>query len=454
MTLPYAELSAQMSGQVVTPSEPSWAPTRQVFNLATDLRPAAVALPRDVDDVVAAVRFARDHGLRVAAQATGHNAAPYGGLDDVLLVDVRELQEVAIDDRARRVRVGGGVRWQAVTPRLSDLGLAALHGSSPTVGIAGYSLSGGMGWLARKHGLQSNSVTAVELVTADGQPVRVDAESEPDLFWALRGGNGNFGVVTAIEFAAYPIAELYAGAMFFPFERTSEVLRTWTKIAPTMPDEMTTWTRLLQFPDVPFVPEPMRGRSFAVVLGAYLGSEQAGRSLLEPIRGLGPVMDTFATVPPAVLGDMAMDPPDPLPYLSANALLGDLPIAGLDDLVAVAGPGSGSPLVMVELRLLGGALERPSPGAGARATLPGAFSMFAVGVPEDAASGATVKGYLDSVEGAVQPYRCGHYPSFVETPADASTLFDAETWARLQTVKAEYDPADLFRGNHHIPPAG
>jgi len=150
---------------------------------------------------------------------------------------------------------------------------------------------------------------------------------------------------------------------------------------------------------------------------------------------------------------MAMDPPDPLPIVSATALLSDLPSAGVDDLVAAAGPGSGSPLAMVQLRLLGGALGRPEPGAGARATLPGAFSMFALGVPEDERSAATNAAYLESVEDAVLPYRSGDYPNFVEEPADASGFFDADTWARLQQVKATYDPGDLFRGNHHIPPA-
>jgi FAD/FMN-containing dehydrogenase len=155
-----------------------------------------VALPLDVEDAVAAVRYARANGLRVAPQATGHNAGPLGSLDDTLLVDVRELQDVWIDALARRVRAGAGVKWERVAPRLSELGLAALHGSSPDVGIAGYSLGGG---IARKYGLQSNSVTAIELVTADGRFRRVDASNDPDLFWELRGGNGNFGVVTAIR---------------------------------------------------------------------------------------------------------------------------------------------------------------------------------------------------------------------------------------------------------------
>ena len=450
---PLTDLSAQMTGRVVTPSDPDWDATRQVFNLATELRPAAVVLPRDVNDVVAAVDYAAANGLRVAPQATGHNADAFGALEDVLLVDVRELQDVSIDPGAKRVRVGAGVKWERVVPQLSEHGLAALHGSSPDVGVAGYSLGGGMGWLARKYGLQTNSVTALELVTADGRAARVDAENEPELFWALRGGNGNFGLVTAIEFAVYPVESLYAGVMFFPFEQAGEVLHAWTELLPTLPDELMTWAKLLQFPDAPDVPEPVRGGSFTVIFGAFLGSEGEGRALIRPVRDLGPGMDTFAIVPPAALGDMAMDPPDPLPFVSTTALLSDLPSAGVDELVSAAGPGSGSPLAMVELRQMGGALARRSSGAGARATMPGSLAMLSLGVVEDDASAATATTYLESVERAVLPYRTGDYPNFVMEPSDASRFFDADTWARLQQVKALYDPSDLFEGNHHIPPA-
>ena len=451
-TTPLTDLSAQMTGRVVTASDPEWDATRQVFNLATDLRPAAVALPRDVDDVIAAVDYAGANGLRIAPQATGHNADALGALEDVLLVDVRELQDVSIDRGSRRVRVGSGVKWERVVPQLSELGLAALHGSSPDVGIAGYSLGGGMGWLARKYGLQTNSVTAMELVTADGRAARVDAVNEPELFWALRGGNGNFGLVTAIEFEVYPVENLYAGVMFFPFERAGEVLHAWTELLPALPDEMMTWAKLLQFPDAPDVPEPVRGGAFTVIFAAFLGSEGEGGALLRPVRDLGPAMDTFAVVPPAALGDMAMDPPDPLPFVSTTALLSDLPSAGVDELVSAAGPGSGSPLAMVELRHMGGALARRQPGAGARATLPGSLAMLSLGVVEDETSAATARTYLESVERAVLPYRVGDYPNFVMEPTDASRFYDADTWARLRRVKALYDPSDLFEGNHHIPP--
>lgn len=450
---PFADLSARMSGRVVTPSDPDWDAVREVFNLVADVRPAAVALPRDTDDVAAAVAFARAQGLRVAPQATGHNAAPLGALDDALLVDVRELQAVSIDAAARRARVGAGVKWERVTPQLSELGLAGLHGSSPDVGIAGYSLGGGMGWLARKHGLRANSVTAIEVVTADGRVRQVDAEHEADLFWALRGGNGNFGVATAIEFAVYPVEELFAGTMFFRFEQAGEMLNAWSELAPALPDEMMTWASLLQFPAAAPVPEPLRGGSFAVFQAAFLGEEGEGRALLRPLAELGPTIDTMGMVPPAVLGDMAMDPPDPLPLMSTTALLSDFSAARIDDLLAAAGPGSGSPLALVQMRHMGGALARRTPEAGARATLPGRFSMFALGVPGDEAMAAQVRTYLEAIERSVFPSRCGEYPNFVEEPADARAFFDEDTWARLRAVKADHDPDDLFKGNHHIPPA-
>jgi FAD/FMN-containing dehydrogenase len=351
------------------------------------------------------------------------------------------------------VRVGAGVKWAKVAPGLSEHGLAGLHGSSPDVGIAGYSLGGGMGWLARRYGLQTNSVTAIELVTADGRHVRTDAGNEPDLFWALRGGGGNYGVVTAIEFSVYPLEELYSGALFYPIEQAGDMLHAWKERLPAFPDELMSWASMLRFPDMPEIPEPFRGGSYGVVMAAYLGDEADGRELLRPLRELGPAIDTLAMNPPSELAELAMDPPDPLPLASAHLLLGGLPAASIDDLVATAGAGSGSPLAMVQLRHMGGALARTAPGAGARATLPGEVSLFTLGVTPDDESTKAVNEYLGAVEMTLRRHRVGEYPNFVEEPADASAFFDAETWARLREVKAEYDPDDLFRGNHHIAPA-
>jgi FAD/FMN-containing dehydrogenase len=443
-----------LDGAVVFPDDPRYDEARSSFNLLVDQRPAAVAFPPDAAGVAEAVALAHRLGLRVAPQATAHNQAPLGDMEDLLLVNVSRLQEVRVDPGARSVRVGAGTKWDRVAPRLSAHGLAGLHGSSPDVGIAGYSLGGGMGWLARKHGLQTNAVTALEIVTADGELIRVDADHDPDLFWALRGGGGNFGIVTAIEFDVVEVGELYAGAYFFPFERAEEVLHTWNAMRPALPDEFMSWASLLHFPPVPDVPAFARGRSYAVVMAAHLGSAAEGAALLRPLEELGPQRDTFAAVPPVVLGDLAMDPLDPVPFQSTSALV-DMPPEAIDAVLAAAGPeaGRGPTVTMLQLRQMGGALARATPGAGARATLPGDVSMFALGAVFDAPMHEAVDSALTDIDAALRPYRAGHYANFVEEPADASAFYDPATWARLRAVKAAYDPTDMFRGNHHIPPA-
>src|SRR3954454_18645741 len=226
----FSELQSRLHGQVLTDTDEAWDSARQTFNFLHDQRPAAVIRPANADDVAETVRYAAQRGLRVAPQSTGHNAGPMDGLEDALLVRTDALQDVEIDVGSRRARVGSGARWAGVADLASDAGLAALHGSSRDVGIAGYSLGGGMGWLARKHGLQANALTAVEIVTADGELRRIDHDNETDLFWAIRGGGGNYGVVTALEFELFPVPDLYAGALFFPFERAPEVMHTWHEL--------------------------------------------------------------------------------------------------------------------------------------------------------------------------------------------------------------------------------
>jgi FAD/FMN-containing dehydrogenase len=415
---------------ITYPGDPRFDEARGTFNLLIDQRPAAIALPHDEHEVAAAVRFARREGLQLTAQATGHNAGPLGALARTLLVNTSGLTGVEIDASARMVRVGAATKWEKVIEPLSELGLAALHGSSPDVGIVGYSLGGGLGWLARKYGMQCNSVTAIDVVTADGLLVRCDHEHEPDLFWALRGGGGNFGVVTAIEFRVYPVESVYAGSMFFPSARAGEVARAWRDLLPSLPDELTSQFSVTHVPDMPFAPEPMRGQSVAVLSAALIGDERRGRGLLEPVRSLGPMMDTFGVAAPIVLAALSMDPPNPLPYASTHALLDCVPDATVDELLQAADRASG--IVSLQLRHLGGAVGRAPAGAGVRRTL---------------------RGSLARVDEACAAHHAGQYASFVEQPADARAFYDAGTWAALRGIKGLYDPADLIRGNHHIPPS-
>jgi FAD/FMN-containing dehydrogenase len=438
-------------GAVVRPGDETWDLARRAWNLAVDQQPAAVAFPADVDDVKTIVRYARAAGLRVAPQRTGHNAAPLGALDDTIILRTDHLRGVEIDAANRRARVGGGARWEDVVPAASDLGLAALHGSTGDVSVVGYSLGGGLGWYARKHGLAANRVTAVELVTADGELVRAHADHEPELFWALRGGGGNFGVVTALEFDLIEQAADYAGVLFFPWERADEVLHAWHEWLPTTPDELTSVGRIMQFPPFPEVPEPVRGQSFALVEAVYLGSEDEGRELLEPLRALGPAVDTFAVVPPAGIAELHMDPPTPVPGVTDHALLGALSPAAIDELVAVAGAESGSTLLSVELRQLGGALARSAPEHGAIGALAGEYAYFGVGIAPAPPVAAANRAQLDRVAAALAPYDAGRgYSNFEEQNGGADRFFDDETHARLRAVKAEVDPERLFQANHEI----
>jgi FAD/FMN-containing dehydrogenase len=432
------------------PGEERYDAARQAFNLTLDQRPALIAEPTDADQVAAVVRFAAAQGYRVAPQATGHNGAPLGSLEESVLLKTRAMQGVEIDASARRARVLAGSKWEEVVPRASELGLAALHGSSPDVGVVGYSLGGGMGWYARKHGLQTNSVTAIELVTADGEQVRTDADHEPELFWALRGGGGNFGVVTAIEFDLFPLEQVYAGTLFFPYDRAAEVMHAWREWTADTPDEITSTAKLLQFPPLPEIPEVVRGQSFAVVSAAYLGEQAEGAEIMRPLHELGAAMDTFAMVPPVALSELAMDPPDPVPYVSTSQVVGDLPAEGMDDLLDVTGPGSGSQLVAVELRQTGGALARTAEHHGALGSLAGSFVSFAVGVVMDEATAATAHAQLGLVHEALAPYGAGQYLNFAERDTDVRDAYAAGTYARLQAAKASYDPQGRFHANHEI----
>jgi hypothetical protein len=450
-TGPLAELRSRIEGRVVMPGDADFDHARRAFNLMVDQRPAAVVEVTNAADVAATVRCAAEHGLRVAPQGASHNAAPLRLGNDVLLLRTGALDEVSIDAERRRARVGAGVRWAAVADAASEHGLAPLSGSSRTVGVAGYSLGGGFGWLARRHGLQANAVTAIELVTADGEIRRVDADNDPELFWALRGGGGSFGVATALEFDLFETPEVYAGALFFPFERAAEVMHAWYEWSRDLPEEIGTTVRVVQLPDLPELPDLIRGKSFTIVQTAYLGGESAGAEIVRPLVELGPELNTFAMVPPAALGFLAMDPEDPLPYVSATRLLGDLGEPGIEALVKAAGPGSGSTLASVELRLMGGALARSNGHHGARATLDGSYIMFAVGavmVPEQL---LPVQEQAEAVASALDPWaNGGAYASFVEQWTDASSFYDDETWRRLLAVRAQVDPGRLFRANHEV----
>jgi FAD/FMN-containing dehydrogenase len=437
--------------RIVMPHDESWDEARLAWNLAVDQQPAAVALPESARDVGAIVRWARERGLRIAPQGTGHNAHALGSLAHTVLLKTERMRAVAIDARAQRARVEAGVLWAEVTEAAAEHGLAALAGSSPDVGVVGYTLGGGVSWLSRRYGLAANSVTAIELVNAEGESVRADADQNADLFWALRGGGGSFGVVTALEFALYPITDVHAGVLFFPLERGAEVLRAWRRWVDTVPDEVTSVGRFLQFPPVPALPEHLRGQSFAVLEAASLLGQDASDELLRPLRELGPRLDTFATIPAHALDRLHMDPEHPVPGAGDGMVLSDLNDAAIDALVQTAGAGSHSPLFSVELRHAGGALARRVPGGGAVSSVNGRFLLFAVGMAPTPEAGTAVKAQVELVQNALAPWDAGRaYSNFATKRERGERLFGDLTYRRLQTVKATVDPDDVFRSNHPV----
>jgi FAD/FMN-containing dehydrogenase len=445
------ELRARVAGDVAAPGDESYETARLAWNLTAQQRPAVVVVPDRADDVLAAVSFAREHGLRVAAQGTGHNAMPLGEAEDVVLVKTHKMRGVEIDVENRVARVEAGALWKDVTGPASEHGLAALAGSSPDVGVVGYSLGGGIGWLARKLGLQTNSVTAIELVTADGRLVRADEHEHSDLFWALRGGNGNFGVVTAMEFRLYALESIVGGAMLWPAERAREVLHAWREWTATAPDEVTTSARIMNIPDMEGVPDLVRGRSLVIIDGAVVGSVEEADAILAPLRALAPEVDMFGPVPPVALSYIHMDPEDPVPGASTTALLGALPAEAVDAMIE--GFETSPLLLLAELRHVGGELGRVRQAHGALAKLDGDYLFFAggVSVPEIA---EPLREQLDAAKAALAPYANGReYSNFKEQATDPASFFGPATYARLRAVKSVYDPGNLFRANHEIPPA-
>jgi hypothetical protein len=447
-------LQLAVTGDIFAPGDAGYDQARQAWNLAADERPAVVVMAESALDVAQAVRFARAHGMRIAPQGTGHGAEPLEPLQGAMLLRTSRMRGVRIDPVSRNARADAGAVWQDVTVPAGEHGLAALAGSSPDVGVTGYTLGGGIGWLARRYGLAANSVTAAEIVTPSGRFVRTDASHEPDLFWAVRGGGGSVGVVTALEMRLYPVRELYAGALFFPIQRAKEVLYAWRAWTGMIPDEVTSLGRILRLPPLPEIPEPLRGRAFALVEAACLGDAGTGSELLSALRRLGPELDTFAMIPAPALQQLHMDPGQPVPNQGDGAFLADFPAAAIDALVALAGPDADTPLLSVEVRHLGGALARPALGGGAQPDVGAGYVVFAGGFTPTPELAGMVRAHARAVKDALAPWHASYdYYNFEETPAAASTVLPTASYHRLQEIKARYDPDQVIISTHPVWPA-
>ncbi len=404
----------------VRPGDPDWDEARRSWNLAIDQRPAAVVEAASVEDVQAVLRS----GARVAPQATGHGSELLPELEDAVLLKTSRLNQVTVEDGV--VRAGAGALAGDIAAAAGEHGLAPVLGLAASVGVTGLALGGGTGWLSRAYGLACNNVRAFEVVLASGEPARVDADHEPELFWALRGG-GTFAVVTAVELEAHPVAEVSAGMLAWPAEQAAEVLGQFQRWTWEVPECAGAVFRYLSLPDVDAVPAPLRGRRIVAVVAAHLGPHADGERLLAPLR-TGTLVDTFGPIGVADLVRVAGDPEQPLPTRGDSLLVRELDVDAVAGLLADL-----DPLGAFELRLLGGALGRSPRGHGALAKLDAAFSLFAGGPAPDAAAAER----LVEVRERMAPWTATQGLLNSSEPANA---FDAATWERLRAVREAYDP--------------
>jgi FAD/FMN-containing dehydrogenase len=449
-----AALRERCGDLVVIPGDPAYDQVRVPWNVAVDQRPAAVGLPRTAEDVQAIVRAAAALGLRAAPQSTGHAAGVLAqhDLSGVVLLRTDALAAVTIDADRRIAHIGGGAIWQSVVEAAAPHGLAAQHGSSPDVGVAGYLLGGGLSWYARSRGLAANDIVAIELVTADGEIVRAGVHEHHELFWALRGGGGNFGVVTGFELRLHPITDVYAGLFLWDIEHLDPVLRHWVAWGAEAPDEVTTSLRVMRFPPLPELPPFLRGRRVVVVDGVALGDDAHGEELVAGFRTLAPEMDTWGRTPASALTRLHMDPEGPTPSVGSGTLLCDLDEGGIRAFVDAVGPSARTSLLMAELRQLGGAVNRPVRDGGVVNRIDAAYVAFFVAVA--ATPELAVAGRVDAERArrALATWETGRsFLNFAERPVDPRTAYGHDAWVRLTRLRDRLDPQGVFLANHAVP---
>ena len=448
-----ASLRGLCGGAVHLPGDLGYELARAPWNLQVQHFPAAVAYPAFPDEVAEVVRAAADAGLHVAPQGTGHGAAPLEGrLHDAVLLRTSAMTELSVDAERRTARVGAGVLWGDLADAAGEHGLVGLHPSSPDVGVVGYTMGGGIGWYARRLGLQCNAVTAVEVVLADGTFVRATADQDADLFWALRGGGAPLGVVTAVEFDLYPLETTVAGFLAWDWTALEQVMPAWVRWCAEVPDAVTSAFRVLQVPPVDEAPVELHGRRLAVVDGAVLADDAAAAELLAPLRALRPELDTFARVPAASLVRLHLEPEGPSPGYASSTLVEELPAPAVEAVLAAVGPGSDTTLTVAEIRQLGGALAVPAEGGGALSCLDGGFLALGLGLDHDPGNWPQQREDAARYLAAVEPWTTGRqYLAMLDDNTDTRKAFPPGVHARLSAVRAAVDPHGLFVHQHAVP---
>jgi hypothetical protein len=432
---------------VLSPGEVGYDDQVSGFNVAVTHAPQIVVAAECAEDVLAAVRYAAGAGLPVAVQATGHRA--HLSFTGGLLINTQAMNSVSIDPVSRTATVGAGTRWRAVLDAAAPYGLGGLCGSTSNVSVVGYTLGGGLPVLGRAFGFAADRLRSVQLVTADGQLRTVDASSDPELLWALRGAGAGLGIVTSMTFELVELSQIAGGGIFYPGEHAAAVLAQYAQWIRNVPEQLCSSLAFLRLPPVPDLPEPLRGQFTMHLRIAYPGELAELAALLEPMRRCAPaVIDAVGELAYPQLDAIHQDPDHPVPFAERGCLLEDLSPALQQVLIEQAGPDSSCPLLLVELRHLGGALRTCRTGGDdAVGGRDAGLNLFTVGVLAGPAAGAVLPG-LAAVHDAVRPHATGR--TFINLAGPATDAADrARAWApaqdeRLRRVKATLDPGNLF----------
>jgi FAD/FMN-containing dehydrogenase len=452
MTIAMDELTGRVQGRLLRPEDDGFADAARPWNVAVEHHPDLLLEASSPEDVVAGVHWAAAQGMPIAVQSTGHGATE--SINEGLLISTRRLDTVELDVANRTARVGAGVRWGELLARSVPEGLIGLCGSSSDVGVVGYCLGGGLPILGRAFGFAAERVRSIDIVTPDGRLRTVDAEHDPDLFEVLKGGKGNFGVVTAIELELLPVSDFYGGGIIYPGEDAAEVLTAFRAWAGTLPDEACPSVAFLRLPDADFAPPPLRGRFVVHVRFALVGDKEEGDRLLAPMRAVStPIMDTAGPLSYQQVDLVNLDPPDPTPFEQAGALLKEFGDDAQAALLEVAGPGVQSPLLLIEVRQMGGALGRPSAVRDAVSGRDATWCVSALGVPVPPIA-ELVPPAIEAVLNALRPWATGFtMVNFHGRPGDATDRARAwppEAYEAISRAKRRYDPDNLMRFGHAV----
>ena len=448
------ELDQRVHGRLIQPGDAEYDTARVIHNAAYQRQPRLIVQAADAGDVVATVQFAREQGIPLAVRSGGHSVPGYSS-SDAMVLDFSRMKAITIDPERRTARIEPGATWGEVNAATQEHGLAIPAGDTASVGVGGLTTGGGIGWLARKYGLTIDSLVAVEVVTADGRLVRASADQHSDLFWAVRGGGGNFGIITAFEFQAHPVGMVVGGAIFYDAADGEKVLRGYADYAASAPDELTTIVFMMHAPPLPFIPPEKHGTAVIALGVVYAGDLEEGQRVVQPLRELAtPIVDITAPMPYPAIYALTAEAGTPGHYSEVRSMFMDALDDDAIDTIMRQMNAISSPFGLIQLRVLGGAMARVSTDATAFAHRQQGIFLAAINVWMDPTESPIHHAWVDRFYEDMRPYAHGVYVNFLgdEGEERIREAYTPDTYARLVSLKNKYDPTNIFNLNQNIKP--